>query len=105
MVEALRGMLYDFWVPLTVEGCRLEGEGAATRLVVLLRLNARPETLYGLTTRLAERDFPAAGLGEVTPQSWAAWVRTAIEELVDTEPGLPVMAAGEDGIVWIDLDA
>ena len=107
VVAILRGMLPSphFFFPITVEDIRLEGGHPTTRLVVMLRMTERPERLYGLFTVLSDWDFERAGLGATTPSGWAGWLHDAVMEAVDAAPGLPLGPVGDDGVVWVDLDA
>jgi hypothetical protein len=94
----------QFLEPVVIEAVRLEGGYPHTQLLVMLRLEERPERLYGLRTTLSAWDFPKAGLPEPTPSGWAGWVFDAIMEAIEADPGLPDGPLGNDGVIWVDID-
>jgi len=82
----------------TIEAIKIEGEGQDTSLVILFRIPARPDCLFGTRSPMWPVDPPE---GDNTPEKDGAWgIVLGVGEYVD-QGGLVVHESVRDGITWL----
>ena len=84
-----------FWTKVTSEDVQLEGPAADPHLVILLRTEEHPASLYGFWAKVSDY-HPENG----DPDSWAGYIHDEVMEAVDAAPGLPNPTGA---VTWVDL--
>jgi hypothetical protein len=96
--RAMAGELYPVGSPdAAIETLRIDGDGLDVCLVVLFRIPARPECLWGLRFELWPYD---PDCDETPEYDGANCIEQGVSEYVD-QGGLVVRECEPDGITWL----
>jgi hypothetical protein len=104
-LAAARASAVEFYPPgsteATIEAIEIEGSGNATNIVVLFRIPAQPDPLWGCRVALWPAESESWPGEILTPEDVGVWcIEMGVSEYVD-QGGLVVRDFVRDSVTWL----